>query len=537
MKTHLTRDRRVVRRMLPLAAIGAAAAMLITGCTPTATPAPSAAASDKPVSGGTLTVAVAALPAVIDPYATSLQANWIVARNVCEPLFDVDTSFKVKPVLADSYTYDGKQTYVIKLRSGVSFQDGQPLTAKDVIASLTRYEETPGNGSILKSLVTSAEATDTQTVTLQLASPSLLIPTLLTTAYIMPASVVGGRPATEALGSLDCTGPYTVSSNVAGQEITLKKWSGYTSRTDASSGATGAKHAYLDSIVFKPMPTDSTRMQAVQTGLVDWAVGTLDDYATASANPSVSAALLAKQSSPTIVFNKISGVMADQKMRQAFQAALNMTDILSAGFGDPKNFDVDGSIFTKDNTTWHTEAGTKGVYNVHDAAKVKSLLKQAGYNGQPITWYTTQDDPTWYGPAVPAQQELKKLGFNIDLQVVDQATIIARRTDPSKYDIFSSAIPTYADPLLLPYLQSTFPGGWTSPERDALLKTLSTSPKESEREDAWAKMQTLIYTQVPFLKFGTVAGGTIAVAKDVHTLDGLANGGNQLFFNYWKSSK
>ncbi|GIT78848.1 ABC transporter substrate-binding protein [Leifsonia sp. LS1] len=536
MKTHLTRDRRI-RRLLPLAAIGATAALLITGCTPAATSVPTGDPTGKPVSGGTLTVAVSALPAVIDPYATSLQANWLVARNVCEPLFDVDTSFKVKPVLVDTSTYDGKQTYVLTLRSGVKFQDGQPLTAKDVIASLERYEQTPGNGSILKSLLASADATDDTTVTLHLNSPSLLIPTLLTTAYIMPASVVGGRPATEALTELDCTGPYTVASNVAGQQITLKKWSGYTSRTDASSGGTGAKHAYLDSIVFKPMPTDSTRMQAVQTGLVDWAIGTLDDYAGASTNASVSAALLAKQSSPTIVFNKISGVMANQKMRQAFQAALNMTDILSAGFGDPSNFDVDGSIFTKDNTTWHTEAGTKGAYNVHDAATVKSLLKDAGYTGQPITWYTTQDDPTWYGPAVPAQQELKKLGFNIDLQVVDQATIIAKRTDPSKYDIFSSAIPTYADPLLLPYLQATFPGGWKSTERDALLNTLSTSAKQSERKDAWDKLQTLIYTDVPFLKFGTVAGGTIAVAKGVHTTDGLANGGNQLFFNYWKSAK
>ncbi|MDR6972871.1 ABC transporter substrate-binding protein [Leifsonia shinshuensis] len=482
-------------------------------------------------------MAVSALPAVIDPYATSLQANWIVARNVCEPLFDVDTSFGVKPVLAESSDYDGKQTYVIKLRSGVKFQDGQPLTAQDVIASLTRYEQTPGNGSILKSLLASVEATSTDTVTLKLTAPSLLVPTLLTTAYIMPASVVGGRAATEALPTLDCTGPYQVSSNVAGQQITLKKWSGYTSRTDASSGATGAKHAYLDSIVFKPIPTDSTRMQAVQTGLVDWAAGTLDDYNTAKANPAVTASLMAKQSSPTVVFNKVSGVMANEKMRQAFQAALNMTDIMAAGFGDPANFDVDGSIFTKDNKTWHTEAGTKGMYNAHDAATVKKLLKEAGYQGQPITWYTTQDDPTWYGPAVPAQQQLKKLGFNIDLQVVDQATIIARRTDPTKYDIFSSAIPTYADPLLLPYLQSTFPGGWKSTERDALLATLSNSPKAADREVAWGKLQTLIYTDVPFLKFGTVSGGTIAVAKNVHTLDGLANASNQLYFNYWKSSK
>ncbi|WP_345188878.1 ABC transporter substrate-binding protein [Microbacterium panaciterrae] len=537
MKSHLSSSSAFRRRIMPIAAVALSAIALSACSGGSGQTDPAASASATPASGGTLTVAVSALPAIIDPYATTLQANWIIARNVCEPLFDVDTAFKVKPVLAESSTYDSKQTYVIKLRSGVSFQDGQPMTSKDVIASLTRYEETPGNGSILKGLLSGIDETDDTTVTLRLNSSSLLIPTLLTTAYIMPASVVAGRPATQALDKLDCTGPYTLDSNVAGQEITLKKWSGYRSPDGASSGGTGAKHAYLDEIMFKPMPTSSTRMQAVTTGLVDVAMGTLDDYATVSTSSTVAAGLLAKQSSPTIVFNKISGVMANVKMRQAFLAALNMSDIMSAGFGDPANFDVDGSIFTKDNTTWHTDAGTKGHYNAPDPQKVKKLLSEAGYSNEKITWYTTQDDPTWYGPAVPAQQELKKLGFNIDLQVVDQATIIAKRTDPTKYDIFSSAIPTYADPLLLPYLQDTFPGGWSSAEKSALLKTLSVSASESERKATWDKLQALIYTDVPFLKFGTVSGGTVVFAKDVHSTDGVKNGGNQLYFNYWKSAK
>lgn len=538
MEFHLLRPvpSRPGKRLATLLAAVAVTVVALTGCTGAGNGSPtSSAGGGKPVAGGTMNVALSALPAVIDPYATSLQANWIVARQVCEPLFDVDNEFRVKPVLADKFSYDGKNTYVITLRSGVTFQNGQPFTSADVIASLDRYYETPGNGSILKGLVKDAVATDDHTVTLTLNSPSLLVPTLLTTAYIMPASIQKGQPATTPVSKLVCTGPYTVDQNVPGQVITLKKWDGYVSPSGQTDGATGTKHAYLDEIVFKPIPTDSTRIQAVQTGLVDWAAGTLDDYATVSADDSITSSLLTKSSSPMVVFNKISGPMANQKLRQAFQAALNMTDIMSAGFGDPANFDVDGSIFSKINATWHTEAGTKGAYNVHDEKKVKSLLKEAGYSGQKITWYTTQDDPTWYGPAVPAQQELKKLGFTIDLQVVDQATIIAKRTDPSQYDIFSSAIPTYADPLLLPYLQDSFPGGWTDPKKNELLNTLSTAPTEKDRIAAWNELQTLVYTDVPFIKFGTVAGGTVVTSKKVHSVDDLSFASNQLFFNYWKT--
>jgi peptide/nickel transport system substrate-binding protein len=86
---------------------------------------------------------------------------------------------------------------------------------------------------------------------------------------------------------------------------------------------------------------------------------------------------------------------------------------------------------------------------------------------------------------------------------VDQATLISRRTDPSKYDLFSSGIPTYADPVLLPYLQESFPGGWKNAQRDALLTKLSTEPDPAAREAAWDELQKLVWTEVPFLKFGT----------------------------------
>jgi peptide/nickel transport system substrate-binding protein len=533
---HLRRASASTQKRVTLGLAAAMTVVALAGCSAGAPASTSSAtASAAPVAGGTMKVALAALPAILDPYATSLQANWIIARQVCEPLFDVSNQFEVKPVLASKYSYDGKLSYVITLRSGVTFQDGEPFTAKDVVSSLTRYYGTPGNGSILKGLVKTAVATDTHTVTITLNSPSLLVPTLLTTAFMMPASIQDGLPATTPVSKLVCTGPYTVDQNVPGQTISIKKWSGYSSPSGASNGGTGAKHAFLDEIDFTQIPTDSTRIQAVETGLSDLAIGTLDDNQSASTNSAVTATVLAKSISPAVIFNKVSGPMANVKMRQAFQAALNMTDIMAAGFGDPSNYEVDGSIFSSVNKVWHTEAGTKGAYNVHDAAKVKSLLKQAGYNGEKIVWYTTQDDPNWYGPSVPSQQELKKLGFNIDLQVVDQATIIARRTDPSKYDIFSSGIPTYADPVLLPYLQQTFPGTWTSAERDSLLQTLSTASTQAERSKAWASLQTLIYQDVPFIKFGTVAGGTIVTNPKVHSVDGLSYAGSGLFFNYWMS--
>lgn len=484
------------------AALATGLTFLVSGCAGQADGG-GAAPSAQPTRGGTLTVALSAIPPTIDPYATSLQAAWTTARNVCEPLFDVSTAFEVKPVLVDTVNYDGKLTYTLKLRSGVSFQNGQPFTADDVVASLNRYLLTPGNGSILKSLTTGITSSGTDQVTISLKQPSAAIPTLLTTAYMMPASIVKDRPITSPVNDLVCTGPYKLTKYSADQNIELERWDGYKSPSGPSDGGTGEKKAYADKIVFTPLPEASTRLQAVQTGQVDIAGSLpLDVYDSVSSSGTAKALLTSPLSGSTVVFNKISGVMADTRMRQAFLAALNMTEIMGAGFGNKDFYSVDGSIIPEANKTWASTAGTEN-YNKPDPEKVKQLLKDAGYTGQPITWVTTKDDNTWYAPVLPAQQQLKAAGLNVDVQVVDQATLISRRTDPSKYDLFSSGIPTYADPVLLPYLQESFPGGWKNPQRDALLTKLSTEPDPAARKAAWDELQKLVWTEVPFLKFGT----------------------------------
>ena len=484
------------------AALATGVTLLVSGCAGQADSG-GVGPSTQPTRGGTLTVALSAIPPTVDPYATSLQAAWTTARNVCEPLFDVSTSFEVKPVLVDTVNYDGKLTYTLKLRSGVSFQNGQPFTADDVVASLNRYLLTPGNGSILKGLTTGITSSGTDQVTISLKQPSAAIPTLLTTAYMMPASIVKDRPITSPVNDLVCTGPYKLTKYTADQNIELERWDGYKSPSGPSDGGTGEKKAYADKIVFTPLPEASTRLQAVQTGQVDIAGSLpLDVYDSVSSSGTAKALLTSPLSGSTVVFNKISGVMADTRMRQAFLAALNMTDIMGAGFGNKDFYSVDGSIIPEANKTWASNAGTEN-YNKPDLEKVKQLLKDAGYNGQPITWVTTKDDNTWYAPVLPAQQQLKAAGLNVDVQVVDQATLISRRTDPSKYDLFSSGIPTYADPVLLPYLQESFPGGWKNAQRDALLTKLSTEPDPAARKAAWDELQKLVWTEVPFLKFGT----------------------------------
>ncbi len=491
------------RKILQLTAAAAVTLLALTGCSASDAGQAGATPTSEPHPGGTLTVALASTPSIIDPFATSLQADWVIARQVCEPLFDVSTSSQIGPVLADSLTDNGGGSYTLALRKGVTFQNGQPFTSADVIASLQRYFLTPGNGSILKGLTTSLEPVDDATVAITLKTPSPLLPTLLTTAYMMPASIVANRPTTDPVTDLVCTGPYKLTSYAADGDVVLDRWEGYQARSEPADGGLGQKHAYADKIVFTPMPEASTRRQATEAGQIDIG-GSLsyDDYDTVKNGGAAQAVLLSPTSGSTVVFNKAQGIMSNPAMRQAFMSALNMDDIMLAAFGNPEFFSVDGSFIPAANKVWSTDAGTDH-FNKQDLDRVKQLLKQAGYNGEPVRWLTTKEDPSWYGPSLPAQQQLKEAGINIDLQVIDRASVIQLRTDPTAFDLFSSGIPTYADPVLLPYLQQTFPGTWVSPERDALLSALSTESDAAARKATWEQLQTLIYKDLPFMKFGT----------------------------------
>lgn len=481
--------------------------------------------SETPVAGGNFRVALPALPATLDPYATSLQADWIIARNVCEPLFDVTPGFEVKPILAESFKYTDPSTVIIKLRTGVKFQNGETFTAKDVVSSLKRFVLTPGNGTALGAVVSSITEVDSSTVKFTLKQTSPLIQTYLTAAYIMPASIQDGQSATKAVEKIICTGPFALTSFVPGQKIVLTKYRGYKARTEASSGATGRKIAWVDTVTVVPMAAESTRLQALATNAVDLAYTGLDNGPILFNSANVRAIAMDQASSPFVIFNKRAGIMSNVKMRQAFLAALDFNDILASGFGDKKYYSVSGSIFPKGNA-WYSTGGTQS-WNTKNAARAKALMAEAGYKGEPIIWYTTKEDPTWYGPALPAVQQLKAVGINIDLRVVDRATIIATRSDASKYDMFSSAIPIYPDPVVLPYLLDTFAGWWISPAKTKLMAELASGDTYKARKATWDKLQTLAYEEVPFVKFGDVSGGVVAVNKKFYMPAAQFN------FSYW----
>jgi peptide/nickel transport system substrate-binding protein len=456
-----------------------------------------------------LRIATPQLPAALDPVVSTLGTNWLVAANACEGLYALDDNWQPQLMLAQSATYDeAALTLTVKLRQGIKFHSGGTLTADDVVASLSRYRESAGTGAVLKALVASITAAAPDTVVFKLGAPTGVLPGLLTLtpASIMSKASVEGKSASRPVANLDCTGPYQVVEFEPDRQAVLARFADYQSRSEPSSGAAGAKKALADRLIFLPQPEPSVRRDGVLTGAVDIATTLpFDFYDAVKSNPAAVPVIVRDNQSLTMVFNIKKGPTANAKLRQAIYAALDMDPIMLAAEGNPEFYTLDPSWAPDRNSVWHTTVGA-GKFGTADPERAKRLLAESGYNGETLRWLTSKDFyQQHYLPALTAQQQLEQYGIKIDLQIMPAAAFVQTRTDPDKFEIFSSFLPTYVDPVVIPYLNASYPGFWSDPRKEALVKKLATETDPKARVEIWKQIQTLIYEEIPYIKFGTEA--------------------------------
>ncbi len=191
---------------------------------------------------------------VLDPILTSAYVTRNHGYLVYDTLFSMDATGHPQPQMVASWTVsaDGLE-YTFKLRPGLTFHDGAPVTAADVVASLQRWEAgDPTIGNRLKSVTAALAAPAADTFTLKLSAPyGLVLESLAKESspvpFIMPrriASVPASQAITEVIGS----GPYKFvqADFQAGVKATYVKFADYVPRQEPASAFAGGKLAKID---------------------------------------------------------------------------------------------------------------------------------------------------------------------------------------------------------------------------------------------------------------------------------------------------
>ena len=185
-------------------------------------------AQQKPVSGGSLTIAQGVEPPGLDPTtATSAAIPRVVYSNVMEGLLKIDRNGKIVPALAKDYkiSRDGKEITFI-LERGVKFHDGKPFDAEDVKFTFDRLMD-PKTGTAHPEYykdIESAQVVDSHTLKIKLKNVNSMIFFNLA----RPDSIIVNKQTVDRLKSAPIgTGPFKFVEWVRGDHITLAKFDEY----------------------------------------------------------------------------------------------------------------------------------------------------------------------------------------------------------------------------------------------------------------------------------------------------------------------
>jgi peptide/nickel transport system substrate-binding protein len=470
--------------------------------------------------GGRLEVALSGEMLTLDMHEVSATNLNMVGWHLYETLFTWDEEYAIIPMLADSHevTDDGMQ-HSITLREGVNFHNGEEMTSSDVVASLERWAQDYGFAQELMDAIEEIEEVDDYSLEFHMARPvGTLTAALAQTGRgpaIYPQSVI--EESENGLAGYIGTGPYRFVEWDRGSHLIIERFEDYSALDGEPDGYGGRKHAYVDDMRFVPVPDESARQAGLSTGEYHFLETVPSDLFEGMDNdPNIIAELLPPIAWSVFILNLRSPILEDVTIRRAIQATLDMEPILQSGFGDGF-FRLDPGLMSQE-TVWHSDAGSE-YYNMADPDRGRELLEESGYDGETIVWTATQEYADHYNRTFVAVQQLEAVGFNIDLQVKDWATILEEQSDDQAWDLTTTGTTLRPDPGSLFLLNVCDVAGWWCDEETMdLVEQLRAEADFDTRYEIFEQIQRNKYEQVPFIK----NGDTMALTARYHTVHNLS---------------
>jgi peptide/nickel transport system substrate-binding protein len=463
-----------------------------------------------------------------------------VLLHVIEGLVAHKEDLKIAPMLAESWQVsdDGK-AYTFKLRPGLKFHNGAPVTSEDVKWSWGRYTNPDINWQCTYRYdgtygpkVEKIDTPDPLTVTFHLSRADGMFLTNMASSQCLTA--VLHKDSVKPDGSWDKpigTGPYMFKAWEHDRYIDLVKFPDYQPLPGPRDGMTGGKLAHAESLRFLVVPEGAARKSALYAGELD----VLPDLAPTDIEeakgrgvqvepqPSMAWEVLLLQTSDPL--------LSDVRMRQAIAHAIDLQGVAdTTGFGLAKA--NPSAVATM--SPYFTDA--QKVWPAYDPAKAAALAKEAGYSGQPIKLQTNKKYEVMYSNAVAIQAMLAAAGFNVQLEVLDWATHLDNYSS-GKFQLSAFGYSSRLDPALSYETfvcdKKTDPSCfWDDPEAIKMLSEMMLEGDPEKRQLIFNKMHALMAEQVPIMGlFNDVL--ITAVAPKVHGFNDWP-GAKERLWGVWK---
>jgi peptide/nickel transport system substrate-binding protein len=379
--------------------------------------------------------------ASLDPVWTTadITRNFVLA--VYDTLYGYDAGFKAQPQMVEGHTTenDGKE-WNLTLRAGLKFHDGSPVLARDCVATITRWAKRYPLGGALMARTDELSAASDREIRFRLKTPFPLLPEALAEpqSSIMPerlAKTDAFEQIKEAMGS----GPFkfVASERIPGQRVVFEKNPDYVPRADGRpSFSAGPKVVYVDRVVWNFVQDPSTASAALAQGEVDW-----------WENPTIDLVPQLKRDKDLVItvndrtgeigclrFNQLFPPFDNAAVRRVVLSAIDQKEVMTAVAGaEPSLIKTDVGLFVPGSPMAST-AGVEITRGPKDLGKIKKELAEARYKGERVVVLAASTIPTIFAEAQVATDVLQRIGMNIDLQVMEWGSVVARRASREPID-------------------------------------------------------------------------------------------------------
>ena len=501
-----------------------------------ATAVPEPDMSDEPVYGGTIRLGMID-QGTLDTMLAGLSQG---SAPYGELAYDNITMYwfdgEITPWAVESWSSTEDLTqYTFKVRDGITFHSGDPLTSADIKFTLDRIRAedsaSPLRGQI--SYIDTIDTPDDSTVVLNLGDPNAFLLGDMTDyhARIVPNGITNDEIIDEEHGS----GPYTLGDHNPTERSVFERYADYWREGKP----------YSDQVIFFYMPEAVTRVEALKTGAIDAIftppIASLGSFAgnpdiRVAETPSAGVTVIdmhvgyAHLQGNTDEWEKFQGVedsiFADKNLRKALQYAVDRKFIVEAaqyGRGAPAN---DHPVGINDQYYWDEQPVIE-----QDIEKAKEFLTAAGYPDGIDLALNTSDIGVMQEVALAFKESVAGAGINVEIVTHDPAPFWEGQwMDPCCPFVTSNWNSRPANAAIDVQLR----GGtvwnesfYNNPRLDELLDLAASSSDLEERKEYFKEMQEILIEDVPvlYLTYNSVIiayraniGGVRAHAGNAHFL-------------------
>lgn len=480
------------RRTLIKLAGGSSVAMLAGGA-PALVLAQSTPAA---VASGELVIGKGQEAVGFDPGVVTAASSFDLIGVVYERLVEFDEAGEPQPMLAESWDIPDDQTYIFTLREGVTFHNGQPLTAADVKFTFDRIkDEATASPRVAQfTSIDAIEATDDRTVTFRLNAPYGPFLATLSSGF---SSIVPADDSIDLQAEMVGTGPFMLESWQQDTETVLTAFADYRV----------AEEPKLATLRYRIMPEESARLAAIRTGEIQL-TAIADPLTVESAQQSEGVAVLEQDTTDYYLLglNCAEAPFDDPKVRQALSLAIDRQAIVdSVFFGRGQ---VSGPIVPTMGE-WAQPVEDLPNYAV-DRDQATALLEEAGAANLTFKIVVGSLYQEFENIALVIQDQLAEIGVTVELEPVEWGTFIDRWI-ARDFQSFVSYNSSGDDPDGALYSAFITDGGtnafqFSDAEVDQLLEEGRATTDPDARREIYQQVETLLAEQVPAVFISTRVG-------------------------------